>query len=337
MGNMENTGSLEGIHDSSNEGLFNKDQGELRSLDELSDIEIFYLDEVKDDPDAYSSRLDELGIEHQTPSDFNGNRGNEMVHDKDFQENYDDNLIPLEDICDNIERGKELTIEELKEIRPDLARYIESTQDRLKGNDYAQSIIAYYCENGDIIFAGKDDRTRQESNYAVVRGNDIYLYAGNAKGDGHLNEFANNTDGYIPNSRYHFENVTYVTNEYGQVKTVYEHHVTSRPTDRNEERGDLKSVCDAKGGLASDVGGHIVAHNIDGPTEAINIIPMDKDFNNGGEWKAMENELKNEYENGRSFTVKKEIQYDAETGRPNNIDVVAEIDGKRKEWIYDLP
>lgn len=330
--------SFENLESSNLEGTDNLSDASPRSIDQLNDAEREYLNEVKDNPEAYSSRMEELGIANcETESEGVDSALTDMISEKDFQENFDDNLPSLEEIQENIETSRELSLEELREVRPDLADYVESMQERLGHNDYAQSIKAYYCENGDIILAGTDNRTRQESNYAVVRGNDIYCWAGNARCDGHLNEFANNTDGYVPNSRYHFENATYVTNDMGQVETVYEYHITSRATDRNEERGELKSVCDAKGGLSDDVGGHIVAHNIDGVTEAINIVPMNDSFNNGGEWKSMEEVFLTEYSEGRSFAVRKEIHYNQETGRPDHIDVKACIQGEKMNWSYDLP
>lgn len=310
----------------------------FKTINELNDVEMNYLNEVGDNPMAYFARLEELGIDASDSSyDSMIDAKPDMLSDKDFQEIYDDCIPPLKEIEYSLKKGQELSIEELREIRPDLADYIDRLKARLHNNEYAQSITAYYCENGDFILSGKDSRPRQESNYAIVRGADIYCWAGNAKGDGHLNEFANNTDGFVPNSRYHFENATYVINDLGQVKTVYEYHITSRSTDRNEDRGELKTVCDAKGGLLDDVGGHIVAHSIDGATESINIVPMNDAFNNGKDWKAMEFIFKTEYSEGRSFTVKKDIQYDSESGRPNHIDVEACVKGERMNWAFDLP
>ena len=187
--------------------------GGERTMDDLNPIKLSYLEEVKDDSEAYSLRLEELGlVQRDDANDSNIERG-DVLNGRDFIENFDDQLPPHEEICEKIEKGQELSLEELKEIRPDLAEYIENMQNRLGNNEYAQSIKAYYCKDGDIILAGKDDRSRQESNYAVVRGNDIYLWAGNARGDGHLNEFANNTDAYVPYAKYHFENATFHKNE----------------------------------------------------------------------------------------------------------------------------
>lgn len=246
-----------------------------------------------------------------------------------------DSLPSLDEMNRAIENGREISLDELRESRPDVAEYIDKLKERLGDNEYADSIKIYKCENGDIILKGTDNRPFQESNYAVIRGRDIYCAAGNAKGDGHLNEFANNAT-YIPGCRYHFENVIYEINEKGQVTKTHEHHVTERHTDRNEERGNLKAVADAKGGQSNDVGGHIVAHNIDGPTEAINILPMDSDFNNGKDWKSMENELLQAYQDGGDFEVDRQITYD-ETGRPCQIEITATINGEMKHWTFDLP
>ena len=84
----------------------------------------------------------------------------------------------------------------------------------------------------------------------------------------------------------------YKTDSIGRVCRTYERHTTKRATDRDDARGDLSKIAKSKGGMNGAVGGHIVAHNIDGPMEAINILPMDYTFNNEGDWKAMENLLK---------------------------------------------
>ena len=121
------------------------------------------------------------------------------------------------------------------------------------------------------MLVGYDDRTRQESNCALIKDDEVFCYGGHARKDGHLNEFINNTDGYIPNSLYHIENVSYKTDSIGRVCRTYERHTTKRATDRDDVRGNLSKIAKSKGGMNGAVGGHIVAHNIDGPMEAINI------------------------------------------------------------------
>jgi hypothetical protein len=173
---------------------------------------------------------------------------------------------------------------------------------RLDNNDYVNSVKVYKTPEGIIVLAGFDDRLFEFSRYAVIEGRDIYCWAGNVRfnnngqkvEDGHLNEFLNNTDGIIPNCRYHLENVIYLTDSHGRVIAVSEDYTTDFRYKRRPH-GELKAVCNAKEGRDSDVGGHIVAHNINGASEAMNIVAMDGDFNNGGEWKWMENEIHSAY------------------------------------------
>ena len=253
---------------------------------------------------------------------------------EEFKNNFDDKMPSLEILKEKINKGREIL--NLSEIRPDVYQYVLGIKNRLSNNQYSSSIRAYLSQEDEIVLVGKDDRSRQESNYALIREKKyIYCWAGNARNDGHLNEFINNCDGYIPNSKYHVENVTFITNSFGFVENVYEHHTTKRHTDRNEQRGAYTKVIKIKGGLPNDVGGHIVAHSIDGPSEAINILPMNSSFNNCDEWKKMESEFLSEYQNDRDFFVKRHISYHFNSQRPKSISVEALFCNDKKSWHFN--
>ena len=258
---------------------------------------------------------------------------------EEFKKNFDDKMPSLEILKEKIYKGSEIL--DLSEIRPDVYQYVLGIKKRLCNNLYSYSIRAYLCQEDEIVLVGKDDRSRQESNYALIRGKDIkdikdiYCWAGNARNDGHLNEFINNCDRYIPYSKYHVENVTFITNSVGFVENVYEHHTTKRHTDRNEQRGAYTNVIMIKGGFPNDVGGHIVAHSIDGPSEAINILPMDSSFNNCDEWKEMELKFLCEYQNDRDFFVKRHICYHFNIQRPKSISVEALFCNDKKSWLFN--
>lgn len=238
-----------------------------------------------------------------------------------------------------LQEGRKLDEEEAKRRYPDVERYVARLKERLGYNTYAMSVEIIEVMDGVLILKGVDDRPNQLSNYAVIIERDVYAYTGNAKGDGHLNEFLNNPDGMIPNMRYHLENVTYVIDDKGRVNETYEVHSAKNPTDRCDARPQLKTVSDAKGGRDSDVGGHIVAHNVDGPTEAINIVPMDAGFNNDereGQWKAMEKVILDAYQSGKTVLVHKRLRYPGDSLRPNNINVEYKVEGGLTEmrfWI----
>ena len=83
---------------------------------------------------------------------------------------------------------------------------------------------------------------------------------------------------------YHTENVVYKIDLLVRVCETFEYHVTERKTNRSETY-DISKIAKEMGGKKGDVSGHIVAHAIDGPSEAINIVPMNNTFNNSDKWR----------------------------------------------------
>lgn len=245
-------------------------------------------------------------------------------------------LPPVCEMSGRINKDNEISLANLSIERQDVFDYIVKIQARL-GNDYSNSIKAYKVGDDEYILKGSDDRPQEQSSFAFVKGKDVYCWSGNTNGDGHLNEFLNN-ERMMPHCKYHTENTIYVTDDKGRVTDTYEHHDAKNNTiNRNDSRPELKSVSDSKGGEPDDVGGHIVAHNVDGATEKINIVPMNKDFNNGGEWKSMEAEINDAYQNGKESYVHKHLEYEGDSLKPSSIDVEYEIDEQKKEKHFELP
>ena len=109
---------------------------------------------------------------------------------------------------------------------------------------------------------------------------------------------------------------------------------------KNIGRGGHSSFDDitfAKNGKTTDVGGHIIANNVNGPSEAINIVPMDSSFNNSGNWKSMEKMIQNAFYYNNMVLIKKELFYSGDSKRPNKITVNILIDGKESHYSFDLP
>lgn len=256
----------------------------------------------------------------------------------DFQVNFKESNYSIEDLRSMIANCDKITIEKLNLLNPDIAKYLDKLKKRLD-NEYAQSIKIFNDElnPSQIILVGYDNRINQLSNYAVFQDKDIYCRCGNTIYDGHLNEFINNVDGFVPNSKYHLENATYLTNDKGFVCDTYEHHSANKHTDRNYSYGSLKAISDAKGGCKSDVGGHIIAHCIDGATESINILPMDSKFNNSEYWKSMETTLLKAYQDHKDIIVHRHIDYTGNKQRPNKILIEAQIDSSYMKWEFKLP
>lgn len=82
-------------------------------------------------------------------------------------------------------------------------------------------------------------------------------------------------------------------------------------------------------GCVGDDGGHLIASSLGGAGDKINIVPQEATLNRG-EWKTMENYLREQLAAGKQVSVKIEVGYpDGGAARPNSFIVNAMIDGKR--------
>ncbi|WP_075558358.1 DNA/RNA non-specific endonuclease [Parabacteroides timonensis] len=79
-----------------------------------------------------------------------------------------------------------------------------------------------------------------------------------------------------------------------------------------------------------DDGGHLFSQQIGGPVELINIVPQLKTENRGSFWKPLENKLSESLKAGKKVTLKIELKYDDDKGRPILFKVWYEIDGVRE-------
>ena len=165
----------------------------------------------------------------------------------------------------------------------------------------------------------------------VVKGNDVYCKAGCTETNGPMNEFINEKE-LMPNMTYHIDgHFNYQTDELGRVSSSYEKLSGVDELERSGKRCSLQGIVTSKDGLPDDVGGHIVANNVHGPTEAINIFPQNCDLNNSGEWKQMENYIQSAVQEGKDVVVSKESHYNGDSKRPSDIDVCIQTNGIRSE------
>lgn len=266
----------------------------------------------------------------------------EDIEGLNAQDTMSDFSVPVEikypDEC--IENSCRISFDELKTDYPEIADFIERMDERL-GNDAPDGImntLEYYkSDNGAIMI--RSSNPDYANSFVVIKGNDIYCKAGCTVGDQHPNEFINETK-LIPNSTYHVDgHFNYRTDEQGRVVQSGELITGACEIERHHDRANLKPIADAKDGLPDDVGGHIVANNVSGPTEAINIFPQNGDLNNSGGWKRMENEICNASLNGSKVEVSKEFSYTGNSMRPDTIEVTVKIDGRMTCYQYanELP
>ena len=165
--------------------------------------------------------------------------------------------------------------------------------------------------------------------------------------------------GWIPNNTYVLDEVTYKTDDNGNIysvdgklqpNTTYELNGNVYTTDEN---GRIIS-CEAKpvrspenprdneaqkqaGGedrRPNDQGGHVVGRDMNGDGGNGNLVAMDSKINQS-DYKRMENDIKAALDEGKDVTTKTEMTYSGDSERPDKITVTVTIDGKDTVYEYD--
>ena len=170
----------------------------------------------------------------------------------------------------------------------------------------------------------------------IIEGDCVICNSGGLKNDGHLNEFINECIG-MPLMIYNVDGVfMFKTDSLGRTISTIENLHSAKNIGRGGH-SSFDKITFAKDGKTTDVGGHIIANNVNGPSEAINIVPMDTSFNNSGDWKSMEKMIQDAFYYKNEVLVKKELFYPGDSKRPNKIKVNILIDGEESNYSFDLP
>ena len=138
----------------------------------------------------------------------------------------------------------------------------------------------------------------------------------------------------LPNKKIITENSDIITDEFGRVVETIDVYDPAIPSNRSTSRRDFKEVSNSKGGGDNHVGGHLSPHSMGGASEAVNILPMNKDFNGSGPWRQMENQVQSAVDAGKMVRVKKKITYYEGTQIPKEIEVKVEIDGEVTDYFF---
>ncbi|XWY19291.1 DNA/RNA non-specific endonuclease [Bisgaard Taxon 45] len=123
-----------------------------------------------------------------------------------------------------------------------------------------------------------------------------------------------------PNTIYEFENGDRVeTDDKGRViKSTFTPILVE---DKRTPEDNAKTREVGKTGKEGDEGGHIQAHSLGGSSEKINLFPQDANFNRG-EYKKIENSIKNDLKEGKDVQVTVELIYDdPNSSRPDRVRV----------------
>lgn len=216
----------------------------------------------------------------------------------------------------------------LKKENPKLATYVERMNYYWggKGSEFMKFIVYEKTADGKIILRN----SKYTKSEILLDGNKVYAKAGNvSEKNGELNLFLANRDKMMPNMIYIVDDGAFIykTDKLGRVVETNTDLKKASMVKRSSKRGSQAHNCAAKGGRKGDHGGHLIASEINGPEEAINIVPMSAKFNTSGKWRQLEEEIKRLMDSGKDVKVKQIIKYKGSTSIPEYIEVHVSVDG----------
>lgn len=230
--------------------------------------------------------------------------------------------------------AKQISIEELSAY-PEFEKLWGRIAYRLGYKSYFSSSIEFFATPSNVLII-KSRLSDFVIDTTIIDGDSVICNAGGLRNDHHLNEFINDCIA-MPLMTYHVDGAfLFKTDSYGRTISTIENLHSAKSIDRRGH-SSFDEITIAKDGKATDVGGHIIANNVNGPTEAINIVPMDSSFNNSGDWKSMEKMIQDAFYYKNEVQVKKELFYPGVSKRPNKITVNILIDGEESNYSFDLP
>ena len=230
--------------------------------------------------------------------------------------------------------AKQISISELSSF-PEFEKLWGRITYRLGDDSFFSSSIEFYVTPSNVLII-KSKLSDFVIDTTIIDGNCVICNAGGLRTDRHLNEFINECIA-LPFMTYYVDGAfIFKTDLLGRTISSIEILHSAKKIDRRGH-SSFEDITIAKDGKPTDVGGHIVANNVNGPTEAINIVPMDGSFNNSGEWKSMEKMIQDAVYCKNEVQVKKELLYPGDSKRPNKITVNILIDGQESNYSFDLP
>jgi hypothetical protein len=155
--------------------------------------------------------------------------------------------------------------------------------------------------------------------------------------DGDIYETDDNGDTYkkngelLPNSEYTINGNTYKTDEHGNIISCYSEPSYTEDGTRNTKEQKESGGEDRQ---ENDDGGHVIAKSLGGSEGEENLVPMRVTINRG-DYKKMENEVRDALKEGKKVTMHIDIEYDGDSQRPSKISVEYTIDDKKTVVEYD--
>ena len=139
-------------------------------------------------------------------------------------------------------------------------------------------------------------------------------------------------DSLIPNNEFEINGYKYRTDDKGRVVSAegqlhVKDHEGRREMDSRSavDKGDMKKTDDR---------GHLIADRFNGSGGIENLVPMDSELNQHGDYNKMENTLAEAVQDGAKVELKVEPVYEGNSTRPSEFRVTYSIDGEKEVAVY---
>lgn len=134
-----------------------------------------------------------------------------------------------------------------------------------------------------------------------------------------------------PNTTYELNGNVYTTDENGRIISCEAKPVRSPENPRDNE---VQRQAGGESRRPNDQGGHIVGRDMNGDGGIGNLVAMDSKINQS-DYKRMENDIKSALDEGKEVTTKTEMTYSGDSARPDKITVTVTNDGKDTVYKFD--
>ena len=143
-----------------------------------------------------------------------------------------------------------------------------------------------------------------------------------------------NVDGKnLPNCKYELNGYEYETDEKGRIIRAEGDLELPPYQPRPSKLPDIEDRRTEEDERGRDDKGHLIAHEFGGADTEGNLVPMNSEVNEYGDFRKLERELKNAKEEGHDVHVTVEPQYDGDSKRPSSFTVTYTIDNETYEKV----
>ena len=136
----------------------------------------------------------------------------------------------------------------------------------------------------------------------------------------------------VPNNEYVIDKITYKTDSNRNIELFLGEISRYTPEAERDTVAQLEVGGEAR--KIGDDGGHLIARMFGGAPGNENLVPM-RDTINRGDYKKLENEIKEAVQNGDKVNISGEIKREENNSRPSEIKVNISYNDRNSEFIFD--